>query len=226
MKVGKKLRFEILKRDQFKCRYCGRGESDGTKLHVDHVIAVALGGRNDPENLATACVDCNLGKSARMLEDPGLIGVDFEKQRQVFEQAQKSLEQYQAYVKSRKSWENRLISELISPLEPALREVPYWQMREEEAIWFFERGDLQLPFPPGMEDCEMQSQINVIKASLAKTKRSVLYFFKNLGPDAVREAAEIAARQVSLDKICVYSVFAYFCGICHRMIKDREAQAC
>jgi hypothetical protein len=60
--IGKRLRFEIFARDGFTCRYCGR-QADQTILHVDHVIPVSQGGTNDPENLVTACADCNLGKS-------------------------------------------------------------------------------------------------------------------------------------------------------------------
>lgn len=58
------LRFAVLRRDGFRCAYCGRGESDGAKLHIDHLIPVARGGPTELDNLVTACADCNLGKSA------------------------------------------------------------------------------------------------------------------------------------------------------------------
>lgn len=58
------LRFAVLRRDGFRCAYCGRGESDGVKLHIDHLVPVARGGRSELDNLVTACQDCNLGKSA------------------------------------------------------------------------------------------------------------------------------------------------------------------
>jgi hypothetical protein len=60
--VGKRLRFEILKRDGFRCRYCG-ALAVSTLLHVDHVVPKAEGGTDVPENLIAACADCNLGKS-------------------------------------------------------------------------------------------------------------------------------------------------------------------
>ncbi len=69
--TGKRLRFEILKRDGFRCRYCGR-TAIATPLHVDHVIAVANGGTNDHENLASSCADCNGGKSSIPLDDSKL----------------------------------------------------------------------------------------------------------------------------------------------------------
>ena len=58
-----KLRYDILRRDGFRCTICGRGQEDGVKLHVDHIKPVSKGGRTVPENLRTLCQDCNLGKS-------------------------------------------------------------------------------------------------------------------------------------------------------------------
>ena len=65
--ISKKLRFTIFARDGYTCRYCGR-QSDVVPLVVDHLIPVAGGGTSDPENLITACQDCNQGKAARTLE--------------------------------------------------------------------------------------------------------------------------------------------------------------
>lgn len=59
--LTKKKRFEILKRDNFTCQYCGAKAPDA-KLHVDHVKPVTKGGENHDDNLVAACVDCNLGK--------------------------------------------------------------------------------------------------------------------------------------------------------------------
>ena len=58
------LRFAVLRRDGFRCAYCGRGEPEGVKLHIDHIDPVARGGRTELENLVTACATCNIGKSA------------------------------------------------------------------------------------------------------------------------------------------------------------------
>lgn len=62
MSVSKRVRFEVFKRDGFKCAYCGATPNDGP-LHVDHVDPKAGGGSDDPANLVTACAACNLGKS-------------------------------------------------------------------------------------------------------------------------------------------------------------------
>lgn len=63
MAVTKRTRFEVLRRDDHTCQYCGAKAPDVT-LQIDHVIPVALGGDDKPGNLVTACKDCNGGKSS------------------------------------------------------------------------------------------------------------------------------------------------------------------
>ncbi len=64
--LSKRVRFEVFKRDGFKCQYCGAQPPDAL-LEVDHINPVAEGGDNDMDNLTTACKNCNLGKGARLL---------------------------------------------------------------------------------------------------------------------------------------------------------------
>jgi hypothetical protein len=68
MAIGKRLRFEIFKRDGFRCVYCGATPT-GSALQVDHVLATANGGTDDEANLVTSCQPCNGGKSAVPLEE-------------------------------------------------------------------------------------------------------------------------------------------------------------
>ncbi|CAA9365184.1 MAG: hypothetical protein AVDCRST_MAG68-5135 [uncultured Gemmatimonadetes bacterium] len=63
MAVSKRLRHEVMRRDNHTCKYCGATAPD-VKLTIDHVTPVTLGGSDDPTNLVTACADCNAGKSA------------------------------------------------------------------------------------------------------------------------------------------------------------------
>lgn len=65
--VSARLRFEILRRDGYRCRYCGATAADN-ELHVDHVLPRTLGGTTEPSNLVAACRDCNLGKSSTLLD--------------------------------------------------------------------------------------------------------------------------------------------------------------
>lgn len=66
--TGKRLRFEVFKRDYFTCRYCGAQPPD-VVLVVDHVVPVVEGGTSDIANLMTACEACNQGKGGRSLGD-------------------------------------------------------------------------------------------------------------------------------------------------------------
>lgn len=69
MAVSKRLRYEVLRRDNHQCRYCGAAAPDAT-LTVDHVIPTALGGSDESSNLVAACVDCNAGKAATNPDAP------------------------------------------------------------------------------------------------------------------------------------------------------------
>lgn len=61
MAVSKRTRFEVLRRDNYTCRYC---RSADNPLTVDHVTPRALGGGDGPDNLVAACKDCNAGKTS------------------------------------------------------------------------------------------------------------------------------------------------------------------
>lgn len=66
--ISKKLRFEVFKRDNFTCQYCGRMAPD-VILEVDHINPVYNGGDNDLLNLVTSCIDCNRGKGKKKLTE-------------------------------------------------------------------------------------------------------------------------------------------------------------
>ena len=62
--INNSLRYEIMKRDSFKCCICGKSPANeiGVMLEIDHIIAVTKGGDNSIENLQTICKNCNIGK--------------------------------------------------------------------------------------------------------------------------------------------------------------------
>lgn len=64
--LGKTLRFNIFKRDFFKCQYCG-STPPAVVLEIDHIIPVSKGGDNNELNLITSCFDCNRGKRDALL---------------------------------------------------------------------------------------------------------------------------------------------------------------
>lgn len=63
MAISKRLRYEVLRRDNHACRYCG-ATAPAVQLTIDHVVPTALGGSDEPSNIVTACTDCNAGKSS------------------------------------------------------------------------------------------------------------------------------------------------------------------
>ena len=91
MAISKRTRFEIFKRDDFTCKYCGR-KSPQTILEIDHIIPKSKNGPDDEMNLVTSCFDCNRGKSDQNLsqiitgEDPHDKAVEIlERERQLQE---------------------------------------------------------------------------------------------------------------------------------------------
>ena len=67
--VSKSMRFDIFKRDNFRCRVCGASPANDPKvtLHVDHIIPVSMGGNSVLSNLQTLCSKCNYGKGAKSM---------------------------------------------------------------------------------------------------------------------------------------------------------------
>lgn len=64
--TGKRLRFEVFKRDHFTCQYCG-AQPPEVVLVADHITPVAQGGETTLLNLITACEPCNQGKADRLV---------------------------------------------------------------------------------------------------------------------------------------------------------------
>lgn len=67
MAISKKIRFEIFKRDGFQCQYCGKTPPE-VVLEIDHIKPRKRKGKDNEENLITACFDCNRGKGAEELK--------------------------------------------------------------------------------------------------------------------------------------------------------------
>lgn len=64
-KISDKLRYQVLKRDNFKCCACGASpaKDPSIELHIDHIVPWSKGGETKADNLQTLCSKCNLGKS-------------------------------------------------------------------------------------------------------------------------------------------------------------------
>ncbi len=55
-------RKNLLQRDNYSCQYCSYS---GDQLSIDHVIPRSRGGEDIWENVATACISCNIRKGNR-----------------------------------------------------------------------------------------------------------------------------------------------------------------
>lgn len=71
------LRLAVLERDGWTCAHCGNSleENHADPRHrpeADHIIPLAAGGRDVPENLVASCKRCNGQKS-----DQALVRIDY-----------------------------------------------------------------------------------------------------------------------------------------------------
>lgn len=64
--INAKLRFEILKRDWFRCHYCWK-EGKDVSLEIDHIVPKSRWWDDSPDNLITCCRECNMWKGNRWL---------------------------------------------------------------------------------------------------------------------------------------------------------------
>lgn len=64
-KLTPTLRYDIMKRDGFRCCLCGRSADNGIELEVDHIVPISKGGNTVYSNLQTLCRDCNRGKGTK-----------------------------------------------------------------------------------------------------------------------------------------------------------------
>jgi len=116
--ISKKSRFEVFKRDSFKCQYCGQSSPD-VILHVDHIKPVSKGGDNSIINLITACQGCNSGKTNIELDDGSALA----KQKAQMDELNERREQLQLMMdwrSSLKSMDDDVVQALIEEIEEAM----------------------------------------------------------------------------------------------------------
>ena len=113
--LSKKVRFEVFKRDNFTCQYCG-GKAPQVVLEVDHIEPVSKGGTNDILNLVTSCFDCNRGKSDRRLSDDSVITQQQEQLEEINER-RLQLEMMLDWRKELSEMDDELIDFLINEIE-------------------------------------------------------------------------------------------------------------
>lgn len=70
--VELRVRLAVRERAENRCEYCQKRQEESPliALQIEHIIPRKHGGNDDFENLALACIDCNLRKSS------DLAGID------------------------------------------------------------------------------------------------------------------------------------------------------
>lgn len=101
------LRFEIFKRDNFTCQYCGR-KTPEVILELDHIVPRSKGGKEDIQNYLTSCFECNRGKSNTPLNQ---IKTRLDLKEEMYLLAEKEL-QLQEYYKLKEEINERLDQDL------------------------------------------------------------------------------------------------------------------
>lgn len=66
--MDERAKTRVRQRAGNRCEYCGLRQQDSplAALHVEHIIPKSHGGNDDLENLALACIDCNLHKGTNL----------------------------------------------------------------------------------------------------------------------------------------------------------------
>lgn len=64
--LTKALRKQIMQRDNYTCKLCGKYMPDEVGLQIDHIIPINKGGKTVPSNLQVLCSKCNGMKGSRI----------------------------------------------------------------------------------------------------------------------------------------------------------------
>lgn len=191
MTLSKRLRYEILRRDNHTCRYCGASAPD-VALTVDHVVPQALGGSNEPSNLVAACRDCNSGKASTTPDAPLVDQVSDDAIRWA-----KAMERAAEIDRTKRDDDRQFANNFVDVLVAYMKADP----NEETYI-------LPMPHHVGGREGLHRTIIQFRDAGLDLDDL-----------DACLRTA-ITKRTINED-----TVWRYFCGVCWRLIEDRQAKA-
>ena len=129
MSVSLKLRFEVFKRDNFTCQYCGR-KTPEVILELEHVIPLSKGGTDEFDNLTTSCFECNRGKGKSLL-DTVLKDRDIHEETILLAEREFQLAEYNHLKKKIRERENKEITELIEYFGSKIHGEPYSYAKDE-----------------------------------------------------------------------------------------------
>lgn len=137
--MDKKIRFEVFKRDGFKCAYCGKAPPE-VALEVDHITPKSQNGTSDINNLLTACFDCNRGKKAIPLDKiPNQLTQNLE----ILKEKEAQIKEYEKFTKKIREREDEYISKLCNVYTTYFPEWVFSESFREATLRRFVR---RLPF--------------------------------------------------------------------------------
>jgi hypothetical protein len=110
MPISNKLRFEVFKRDGFRCAYCGKTPPE-VVLECDHIEPVKEGGQDVMENLITACFECNRGKGCIPLEK---IPTQVQTNIEILKEKEAQLREYRKYAAKLEKMIQKDIDEVVA----------------------------------------------------------------------------------------------------------------
>jgi len=164
MAISKKIRFEVFKRDGFACAYCGKTPPTVT-LEVDHIDPKSKGGKDDINNLITACFDCNRGKKAIPLTKiPNRLSENLE----ILKEQEEQIKEYRKFLKKIDARINKDMDAIDAIYTKAY---PGWILSDS-----FRHGSLKnflnkLPFT------EVKNAMEIATSRISKDKDKVIQYF-------------------------------------------------
>jgi len=136
--LSKTTRFNVFKRDSFRCQYCGQCPP-AVVLEVDHITPVSKGGGNTLHNLLTACFDCNRGKAAGLLTE---IPQSLTDKAAVLQEKQDQLRAFEKLLKKLRSAEEARIDSVESVFKETFDDRVFTGAFRESIRKFLEHLDI------------------------------------------------------------------------------------
>lgn len=87
---------EVLRRDEYRCQYCGTMNAPMT---IDHIIPRRLNGPHSWQNLVAACPSCNRRKGGKLLKEVRMV-----LKRRPFEPKPTASYRFNSHLQQHKEW--------------------------------------------------------------------------------------------------------------------------
>lgn len=175
--ITKKIRFEVFKRDGFRCAYCGKTPPEAT-LEVDHIQPKAKGGKNDINNYITACFDCNRGKRDTLLAKiPNKLSENLE----ILQEKEAQLKEYQ---KAIRKIERRINKDILDISKVYSDAYPGWEFSDN-----FKQISLKA-FLKSLAKTEIIDSLRTAICKLPKDRDNVIRYFCGICWNKIREGQD------------------------------------